>query len=368
MNPVQNTPTQPVATQKPVVIGISQGDINGIGLEVIIKTFSDPAMLEVCTPVLFSSNKTLSSYRKVVPSEHFNYNIMTGIDNIPARKFNLYNCYNEDVALELGKETAIGGKYAVKSLQVACDALEKNKIDALVTAPINKHNTYSEQFPFAGHTSYLDSRFGKGNSLMMLVSGNLRVALLTEHIPVSEVAAAISVEKILKRLNILNKTLREDFSIPKPKIAVLGLNPHAGDGGALGKEEEQIIAPAIKTAQQNNMLVYGPYPADGFFGNMAFQKFDAVLAIYHDQGLIPFKYMAFESGVNFTAGLPIVRTSPDHGTAYDIAGKNKASEASFREAIYVACDLVRTRKEYRKLVSNPLKSYAPSPQDSRDAE
>lgn len=364
MTPENNTP-QPVASLKPVIVGISQGDINGIGLEVIIKTFSDPAMLEVCTPVLFSSGKTVSSYRKFILAEHFNYNMISGLDSLPARKFNLFNCYNEDVILELGKETPNGGKFAVKSLQVACDALEKNKIEALVTAPINKHNTYSEQFPFTGHTSYLDERFGKGNSLMMLVSGNLRVALMTEHIPVSEVAAALSVEKILKKLNTLNKTLKEDFSISKPKIAVLGLNPHAGDGGALGKEEEQIIAPAIKTAQQNNMLVYGPYPADGFFGNMAFQKFDAVLAMYHDQGLIPFKYMAFESGVNFTAGLPIVRTSPDHGTAYDIAGKNKASEASFREAIYVACDLVRTRKEYRKLTSNPLKSYAPSPHDAQ---
>jgi 4-hydroxythreonine-4-phosphate dehydrogenase len=367
MNPVPATP-QPAPPQKPVIVGISQGDINGIGLEVIIKTFSDPTMLEVCTPVLFSSNKTLTSYRKIVPSEHFNYNMINGLDNIPAHKFNLFNCYNEDVLLELGKETQNGGKYAIKSLQVACDALEKNKIDALVTAPINKHNTYSEQFPFTGHTSYLDERFGKGNSLMMLVSGSLRVALMTEHIPVSEVAAALSVEKMLKKLNTLNKTLREDFSISKPKIAVLGLNPHAGDGGALGKEEEQIIAPAIKAAQQNNMLVYGPYPADGFFGNMAFQKFDAVLAMYHDQGLIPFKYMAFESGVNFTAGIPVIRTSPDHGTAYDIAGKNKASEASFREAIYAACDLVRIRKEYRKLTSNPLKSYAPSPQESQGGE
>ncbi len=349
----------PVSTRKPVIIGISQGDVNGIGLEVIIKTFSDPAMLEICTPVLFSSGKTISYHRRALNAEHFNYNMISGLDNIPARKFNLYNCYNEEVAIELGKETPQGGVYAVKSLQTACEALERGKIEALVTAPINKHNTHSETFPYAGHTGYLDERFGKGNSLMMLISGELRVALLTEHIPVSEVAAAISTDRILKKLSILNRTLKEDFSIPKPRIAILGLNPHAGDGGTLGKEEEEIIIPAIKKAQQDNLLVYGPYPADGFFGTIAFQKFDAVLAMYHDQGLIPFKYMAFETGVNFTAGLSVIRTSPDHGTAYDIAGKNKASEASFRHAVYMTCDLVRTRKEYKSLVSNQLKVSVP---------
>jgi 4-hydroxythreonine-4-phosphate dehydrogenase len=360
-----NQPIHPPQSSgpRPVVVGISQGDINGIGLETIIKTFSDPAMLEVCTPVLFSAGKTLSYHKKALMADHFNYNMINGLDNIPARKFNLYNCYNEEVAIELGKETLLGGQYAVKSFQVACEALERGKIDALVTAPINKHNTHSDTFPYSGHTSYLDDRFGKGNSIMMLISGDLRVALLTEHIPVAEVAASISVERILKKLSILNKTLKEDFSIEKPRIAVLGLNPHAGDGGTLGKEEETIIAPAIKKAFQDGILVYGPYPADGFFGNMAFKKFDAVLAMYHDQGLIPFKYMAFETGVNFTAGLPVIRTSPDHGTAYDIAGKNKANEASFRHAVYTAVDLVRTRKEYKTLSSNKLKVTAPSQQD-----
>ncbi|MGP8216297.1 MAG: 4-hydroxythreonine-4-phosphate dehydrogenase PdxA [Bacteroidia bacterium] len=366
---MQNQPantSQPSPSQRPVIVGISQGDINGIGLEVIIKTFSEPAMLEVCTPVLFSSGKTLSYHRKALSADHFNYNIINGLDNIPSRKFNLYNCYNEEVAIELGKETANGGLYAVKSLQMACEALEKNKIEALVTAPINKHNTKSDSFPYSGHTQYLDERFGKGNSLMMLMSDDLKVALVTEHIPVSEVAASISTEKILKKLNTLNKTLKEDFSITKPKIAVLGLNPHAGDGGTLGNEETQIIVPAIQKAVQDNFLVYGPYPADGFFGTMAFRKFDAVLAMYHDQGLIPFKYMAFDTGVNFTAGLPVIRTSPDHGTAYDIAGKNKASEASFRHAVYLACDLARTRKQYKKLSSNPLKVTAPAQQDNGD--
>lgn len=364
-NPAANT-SQSIQSHRPVIIGISQGDINGIGLEVIIKTFSEPAMLEVCTPVLFSSGKTVSYHRKALQAEHFNYNVINGLENIPSRKFNLYNCYNEEVAIELGKETANGGLYAVKSLQMACEALEKNKIEALVTAPINKHNTRSDAFPYSGHTQYIDERFGKGNSLMMLMSDDLKVALVTEHIPVSEVAASISVERILKKLNTLNKTLKEDFSITKPKIAVLGLNPHAGDGGTLGKEEIEIIAPAIKKAVQENMLVYGPYSADGFFGTSAFKKFDAVLAMYHDQGLIPFKYMAFETGVNFTAGLPVIRTSPDHGTAYDIAGKNKASEASFRHAVYVACDITRTRKQYKKLSSNQLKVTAPAQQDNGD--
>lgn len=355
--------TQPLPSRKPVIVGISQGDINGIGLEVIIKAFSDPAMLEICTPVLFSSGKTISYYRKVLQAEHFNYNMINGLDNIPTRKFNLYNCYNEEIQIEPGKETQQGGLYAVKSLQTACEALSRGKIEALVTAPINKHNTHSTDFPYAGHTSYLDEKFGKGNSLMMLISGDIRVALTTEHIPVSEVAASISTEKIIKKLSILNKTLKEDFSIPKPRIAVLGLNPHAGDGGTLGKEEETIIKPAITKAQQDNMLVYGPYPADGFFGTASFRNFDAVLAMYHDQGLVPFKYMAFETGVNFTAGLSVIRTSPDHGTAYDIAGKNKASEASFRSAVYLACDLVRTRKEYKKLTSNQLKVTVPAQQD-----
>lgn len=354
-----NNNPSPAPSQKPVIIGISQGDVNGVGLEVIIKTFSEPAMMEICTPVLFSSAKTLSYHRKALQAEHFNYNTISGLDSIASRKFNLFNCYNEEVNIELGKQTDSGGKYAIKSLQAACDALEKNKIEALVTAPINKHNTHSESFPYAGHTKYLDERFGKGNSIMLLVSGNLKVALVTEHVPVAEVVANLSVDKIVKKLSILEKSLKQDFGIEKPKIAVLGLNPHAGDGGTIGKEENDIIIPAVKKFQQESKaLVYGPYPADGLFGSGGYQKFDAILAMYHDQGLIPFKYMAFDTGVNYTAGLPIVRTSPDHGTAYDIAGKNKASEASFRNAVYLACDLVRARKQYKGLTANPLKISA----------
>ena len=352
-----NTPSQ--TSQKPVCIGISQGDINGIGLEVIIKTFLEPAILEICTPVLFSSGKTLSYYRKAIQADNFNYNSISNLDSIAPYKFNLYNCYSEEVNIEPGKSTVSAGKYAILSLQTACAALEKNKIEALVTAPVNKHNTYSDAFPYAGHTMYLDEKFGKGNSLMLLVADKFKVALVTAHIPVAEVAANISADNIVKKLSILEKSLRQDFGLDKPKIAVLGLNPHAGDGGTIGKEENEIIIPAIKKAQQESKaLIYGPYPADGLFGSMAFNKFDAVLAMYHDQGLIPFKYSAFDTGVNYTAGLPVIRTSPDHGTAYDIAGKNKASEASFRNAIYLACDLVKARKQHKNITANPLKISA----------
>jgi 4-hydroxythreonine-4-phosphate dehydrogenase len=353
------TPTQPQASgQKPVTIGISQGDINGIGLEVIIKTFADPAMLELCTPVLFSSGKTLSYHKKTLLQEGFNYNTIQTPESALPRKFNLVNIYTEEVNIELGRLTSAGGVYAIKSFQAACEALSKNKIDALVTAPIHKHNTHSDTFPYAGHTSYLDEKFSKGNSMMMLVSDELKVALCTEHLPIASVAASITHERILKKLKTIASSLKQDFSINKPRIAVLGLNPHAGDSGTIGEEEEKIIAPAIKTAVEEGLLAYGPYPADGFFGAMMFKKFDAVLAMYHDQGLVPFKYMAFDSGVNFTAGLPIIRTSPDHGTAFDIAGKNLANEESFRNAVYLAVDLVRTRRNYKQATANPLKAMA----------
>ncbi|HTB31525.1 MAG TPA: 4-hydroxythreonine-4-phosphate dehydrogenase PdxA [Bacteroidia bacterium] len=350
--------TAPVSPHKPVVIGISQGDINGIGLEVIIKTFADPAMLELCTPVLYSSAKTVSFHKKTLQMEHFNYNTITTPEGITPRKFNLANIYSEEVNIEFGRLTDIGGQYAIKSFIAACDSLSKGRVDAIVTAPINKNNTHSEAFPYAGHTSYLDERFGKGMSLMMLVSGDLKVALCTEHIPVASVAGTITKERILRKLRILANSLKQDFSINKPKIAVLGLNPHAGDSGTIGGEEKDIIAPAVKAAMDEGMLAYGPYPADGFFGSMMFKKFDAVLAMYHDQGLVPFKYIAFDSGVNYTAGLPIIRTSPDHGTAFDIAGKNMANEESFRNAVYLAVDLVRTRRNYKQATANPLKAVA----------
>ena len=342
-------------SEEKIIVGISQGDINGIGLEVIIKTFLDPQMLEICTPVVYGSNKTASFHRKTLNIEDFSFNQIRDVSEINHKRANIINVYEEEVNIELGKQTDIGGKYALKSLEAAAYALAQGKVDVLVTAPINKENIQSPDFNFPGHTEYLDEKFGDGNSLMFLVSDTLRVAVVTGHIPVTQVAQALTIEKIGKKIQVLHKSLVEDFEIRKPKIAVLGLNPHAGDNGVIGNEEQNIIIPAINKAKEEGLLVYGPYPADGFFGNGTYKQFDAVLAMYHDQGLIPFKTISFNSGVNFTAGLPIVRTSPDHGTAYDIAGKNSASEESFRRAIYTAIDIYKRRKQYTELSANPLK-------------
>lgn len=338
-----------------IIVGISQGDINGIGLEVIIKTFLDPQMLEICTPVVFGSHKTASFHRKALNIEDFSFNQIKDISEINHKRANIINVYEDEPLVELGKQTETGGKYAFLSLEAAAYALAQKKVHVLVTAPINKENIQSPEFNFPGHTEYLDDKFGDGNSLMFLVSDTLRVAVATGHIPVTQVGQALSQEMILKKIQVLHKSLVQDFEVRRPKIAVLGLNPHAGDNGVIGNEEQTIINPAINKAREEGMLVYGPYPADGFFGNGTFKNFDAVLAMYHDQGLIPFKTIAFNSGVNFTAGLPVVRTSPDHGTAYDIAGKNQASEESFRKAVYTAIDIYKTRKEYDSITSNPLK-------------
>jgi len=342
-------------SEEKIIVGISQGDINGIGLEVIIKTFLEPQMLEICTPVLFGSNKTASAHRKALNIEDFSFNQIKDFSELNHKRANLLSVYEEDVTIELGQQTENGGKYAFKSLEAATNALAEGKIDVLVTAPINKENIQSAEFKFPGHTEYLDEKFGKGNSLMFLVSDDLRVAVVTGHIPVTRVAQELTSEKILKKIQLLNKSLTQDFAIRKPKIAVLGLNPHAGDNGVIGDEEKNIIIPAIEKAKAEGIIAYGPYPADGFFGNGTYKNFDAVLAMYHDQGLIPFKTIAFNKGVNYTAGLPIVRTSPDHGTAYDIAGKGIASEESFRRAIYTAIDIYRTRKNHAEITSNPLK-------------
>ncbi len=342
-------------SEEKIIVGISQGDINGIGLEVIIKTFLEPQMLEICTPVVFSSLKTALFHRKTLNIEDFSFHHIHDFSEINYKRANLINAYEEEALVEFGKQTETGGKYALKSLEAASAALSQGKIDVLVTAPINKENIQSPEFKFPGHTEYLDEKFGDGNSLMFLVSDTLRVAVVTGHIPVTQVAQSLSIEKILKKIQVLNKSLIQDFEIRKPRIAVLGLNPHAGDNGIIGNEEQQLIIPAIHKAKEEGMLAYGPYSADGFFGNGTYKQFDAVLAMYHDQGLIPFKTISFNSGVNFTAGLPVVRTSPDHGTAYDIAGKNHASEASFRKAIYTAVDIFKTRKNYEQLTANPLK-------------
>ena len=341
---------------KKIIVGITQGDINGVGLEIIIKTFMDPTMLELCTPVLFGSQKTVSYHRKNLGVEDFSFNPIRDLNAINSKRANIFNCYEEEVNIELGKSTELGGKYALKSLENAIDAITKKKIDVLVTAPINKHNIQSENFKFKGHTEYLEQKFGEpASSLMIMVSDDIKVGLVTGHIPVANIASSITAEKIEKKIKILHKTLIEDFGIRKPKIAVLGLNPHAGDEGTIGNEEKDIIIPVVKKVNEQNMMVYGPYSADGFFGASTYTKFDAVLAMYHDQGLIPFKTLSFNSGVNYTAGLPIIRTSPDHGTAYDIAGKNKASEESFRKAVYLACDIYKMRNQHKEISSNPLK-------------
>ncbi|MBK6988935.1 MAG: 4-hydroxythreonine-4-phosphate dehydrogenase PdxA [Bacteroidetes bacterium] len=335
-------------------VGISCGDTNGVGLEVIIKTFFDSRMHQVCTPVIYASNKMVSLHRKHLNLNDFQYLTVKNSSEVILRKTNVINCWEEDVHVEFGQVNADGGKYALLSLQHAVADLKDKKIDVLVTAPINKSNIQSDQFRFNGHTEYLAEEFNSPDYLMFLVSENLKVAVVSGHIPVKDVAATLTIEKITKKIKLINASLKRDFGIRKPKIAVLGLNPHAGDDGLIGKEEKDIIIPAVKKCFDENIFVYGPYSADGFFGSGTHRKFDAVLAMYHDQGLVPFKALNFSSGVNFTAGLPIVRTSPDHGTAYDIAGKGEANEDSFREAIYTAIDILAKREEYDTINAKPL--------------
>jgi 4-hydroxythreonine-4-phosphate dehydrogenase len=336
-----------------VVVGISQGDINGIGLEVILKTLMEPGIAEICVPVLFSSQKTVSYYRKVLGLEDFNFNPMRDFSQLNPKKVNVFICYEEEVNIEMGKSSDIGGKYAYLSLEKATQALKENKIDVLVTAPINKSTIQSDNFKFIGHTEYLGSKF-EGQPLMLMCSeSGLRIALVTGHVSIKEVVSKLSIDVVTEKINQLHQSLIKDFGIRKPKIAVLGLNPHAGDNGAIGNEDKEIIIPAIEKIKIDG-LVYGPYAADGFFGNSVYKQFDAVLAMYHDQGLIPFKTLAFNEGVNYTAGLNVVRTSPDHGTAFEIAGKNVASEQSFKKAIYTAIDIFKNRMLYNEISTNPL--------------
>ncbi|MBN8687451.1 MAG: 4-hydroxythreonine-4-phosphate dehydrogenase PdxA [Chitinophagales bacterium] len=337
------------------LIGISCGDLNGIGIELIIKTFSDPRILDHCTPVIFASNKVINFYRKIYPEINLNYASIKEFTRINHKQVNLFNCWEEELQLTPGQLTDTGGKYAVLSLQTAVAALKQKQIEGLVTAPIHKKNIQSAEFSFTGHTPYLQQMFGVNDVVMMLCAGDFRVALVTEHVPVGEVAKHISKEKILSKLNLINQSLQKDFGIDKPRIAVLGLNPHAGDEGLIGNEEETIIKPAIKEAKNNNMLVVGPYSADAFFARRSFERFDAVLAMYHDQGLIPFKALASGEGVNFTAGLPVVRTSPDHGVAFDIAGKDKADTSSFMTALFECIDIINRRKGYFENRKNPLR-------------
>ncbi|MDP2235693.1 MAG: 4-hydroxythreonine-4-phosphate dehydrogenase PdxA [Bacteroidales bacterium] len=339
-----------------IKVGITHGDINGIGYEVIIKALEDVRMLELFTPIIYGHSRVASFHKKNVNVGEFNFNLVKDASQANPKRVNIINCTEQDLKIDLGISTAIAGEAALLALEMAMSDLKSGLIDVLVTAPINKQNIQSEEFGFPGHTEYLSSHFDNQEPLMLMVWNKLRVGTVTGHIPLAAVPSKISANLIRKKLQILNHSLITDFGIGKPKIAVLGLNPHAGDGGLLGQEENDVINPAIeKSKKEDGVLAFGPFPADGFFGASTWKKYDAVLAMYHDQGLTPFKSLAFDGGVNYTAGLPIVRTSPAHGTAYEIAGKNEASEEPFRQAIYLAIDVIRNRRLQEELLSNPLK-------------
>ena len=342
-----------------IKVGITHGDINGVGYEVIIKALEDSRMLDLCTPIVYGSPKVWSFYKKQINIEGGNYNLINQAKECHRARVNLINCSNDEIKVELGKISEEAGVAAYEALERATNDLANGDIDVLVTAPISKYNIQSKNFNHPGHTEYLSEKFAQANdeALMMLVSDNLRIAVATGHIPVSEVASTLTTELILKKLRLLNNSLKKDAMIVRPRIAVLGLNPHAGDSGLIGKEEQEIIIPALKQAEEEGMLVFGTYAADGFFGAGLFRKFDAILAMYHDQGLIPFKTLAMDAGVNFTAGLNIVRTSPAHGTAFDIAGENLASPQSMLKAIYHAIDVIRNRERYEEMNANPLQVH-----------
>ena len=336
-----------------VRVGISVGDFNGIGPEIIMKSLNDKSITDFFTPVIFASGK-LFTYQKNIFKLQLNFNYITDAAQAQAGKLNMVNLWKDNVNVDLGKPTEESTKMAIESLEAATNALMNGDIDVLVTAPINKDEMLKQGFKYAGHTGYLEEKFDK-KGLMFLVTDDLKVAVSTHHIPIVEVAQNISKEKIKKQIKILNQCLIEDFQIQRPKIAVLGLNPHSGDGGAIGKEEIEIIEPAIRELFDNGILAFGPFPADSFFQPNKYKNYDAVLAMYHDQGLAPFKTLAYEEGVNYTAGLPFIRTSPDHGVAYDIAGQNIADAQSFSEAIFAAIKIFKNRSEYNELMAGRLK-------------
>ena len=346
-----------MANNKKIRVGITQGDTNGIGYEVILKALANPQMMELCTPVIYGSAKILAYHRKAIEMQAYQINNVRSADNIKDTLPNLVEVCNEEIKVELGEPDKQAGKAAFIALEAAVSDLKDGKIDALVTAPINKDNIQSSQFSFPGHTEYLESSLGDGKkALMILCNERIRVALDTIHMPLAQVPQNITKANIIEKLRIFNESLKRDFDIQGPRIAVLALNPHAGEKGLLGKEEQEIIEPAIQEAYDTDkILCFGPYAADGFFGNEQYRHFDGVLAMYHDQGLAPFKTMAMNDGVNFTAGLPFVRTSPDHGTGYDIAGQGVAHENSMRQAIYAAIDIFRHRQSWDEMYRNPLR-------------
>lgn len=337
------------------IIGFSCGDINGIGSELIIKSLSDNRILDFFTPIVFASNKVINFYRKILPEINFNFSSIKDFNKINPKQVNIYNCWEEEIVITPGELNETGGKYAIKSLKAATQALKNGQINGIVTLPIHKKNVYSSEFPYTGHTPFFKDFFEQKDVVMLLAAGDFRVGLVTEHVAVKDIAPLITKENILSKINILHASLKRDFNIDKPKIAVLALNPHAGDEGLIGSEEIEIIRPAVVEAKHHNMIVMGPYSADAFFARGYQNRFDAVLAMYHDQGLIPLKSLAFGEGINYTAGLPFVRTSPDHGTALDIAGKDKADPASFTAAIFGALDILKNQRFYEDNRKNPLK-------------
>lgn len=352
--------------RRKIRVGITHGDINGIGYEVILKTFAEPGMMELCTPIVYGSPKVTAYHRKAM-NIPVNFSIINFAREIQEGRLNVLSCTAEELKVELGKPSAEAGKAALDALERALSDYRAGEIDVLVTAPINKHTIQSENFRFPGHTEYIEESVGEGEkALMVLVRDDLRVALVTGHVPLRDVPTAISKDLIEEKVEIFHKSLKRDFGIGYPRVAVLSLNPHAGDDGLLGTEEEDMIIPAIKELRDKGIQCWGPYPADGFFGSGSYSRFDGIMAMYHDQGLIPFKAFAMDEGVNYTAGLPIVRTSPAHGTAYDIAGRGIASETSFRQAVYVAIDVFRNRCLEREISANPLQKQYYEKRDDSD--
>ena len=337
-----------------IKIGISIGDINGIGPEVLLKTLSDSRITELCTPIIFGSAKILAYHKNIVKLRSFQFHTLEEGDTPEEGQINVVNCWTDNVRINLGNISEESGKYAYIALEKAVQALKDGYVDALVTAPINKEAMQLANFPHTGHTEYLAEKLGSKENLMMLVHENLRVGLVTNHLPIKEVANALNSPTVLRKLQLMHHSLRADFGLDRPKIAVLGLNPHASDGGNIGTEEQEIIIPAIEKAKKEGIMAIGPYPADGFFGSQNYRNFDAILAMYHDQGLVAFKALSFGQGVNFTAGMPFVRTSPDHGTAFNLAGKNVAESDSFRRALYLAIDAYRNRANYEDMHANEM--------------
>ncbi len=342
--------------EKKIKVAITHGDINGVGYEVILKTFGDSRMFDLCIPIVYGSTKVASYHKKLLTSmpQEMQFTSIRDASEAQDRKFNFINLTSEEVKIDLGKSTDVAGRLSRESLNRACADLKAGKVDVLVTAPINKRNIQAPDFDFPGHTEYLSHQFGS-SSLMMMVCDRIRIGIMTNHYALKDVPGALTHNLLFDKMMLMNESLKRDFGITRPKIAVLALDPHAGDDGVIGDFDKKVIRPVIDEVQSKGVLAYGPFPSDGFFGSSEFNKFDGVLALYHDQGLIPFKLMSFTEGVNYTAGLPYVRTSPAHGTGYDIAGKDKASEQSFRAAVYLACNILRNRKEYDELNADPLK-------------